>query len=178
VPLCVSNAPVAPKFVAAPAPATWLTAAVELIDLMVEQGGVEEGLQACEQLIKVRDQLPSEIYWRAAALASLSGRDARQIVDFVDRAEKAGDRFDGQQFPGGSLRAYAKTAKGTTVDETLNRLAKAAMTSTNPAAEYRSLSAILTLDGQSSRARVFLAAATNPSAATSTPVASLASLQP
>lgn len=163
IPLCFSNPPVVPTLVSTPARESWLSSAVELIDLMVQQGGVDQGLQACEQLISVRKQLPSEIYWRAAVLASLSGRDAQKIVAFVELAEKAGDRFEGHQLPGGSLREYAKRANGKTVEETLNRIAKSALTSDHPTAEYRSLSAMLTLDGQASRARVFLAAANNPS---------------
>jgi hypothetical protein len=145
---------------------------------MVQQGGVEEGLQACEQLIRVRDGLPSEIHWRAAALAAVSGRDAREVTALIDNAEKAGDRFNPRQLPGGSLRAYLAKANITTLDQSLNRLAETAMTSDNPSPEYRVLSAMFALDSQPERARLFLAAANDSIPAQSTAsIASLASLE-
>jgi len=146
---------------------------------MVQQGGVEEGLQACEQLIRVRDGLPSEIYWRAAALAAVSGRDSHEILALIDNAEKAGDRFTSQQLPGGSLRAYLKMAKATTLDESLNRIAQAAMTNEDPSSDYRVLSAMFALDSQPDRARLFLAAASKsaPAQGTATSLASLAALE-
>ncbi len=178
IPICVSKPIVASRAVSSLAiaspRASWLTSAVELIDLMVEQGGIEEGLQACEQLIRVRDGLPSEIYWRAAALAAISGRESSVIVALIDDAEEAGDRFSARQFPGGSLRAYLRTANVATLDGTLNRLAKAALTSEDPTSDYRVLSAMFALDSQPDRARLFLAAAAK--AAPETGTASLASL--
>ncbi len=151
-PRIVSRAPASSK-------ESWLVSAVELIDLMVQQGGVEEGLQACEQLIRVREGLPSEVYWRAAALSAVSGRDTRQVVAFIDAAEKLGNPFKPRQLPGGSLRAYLARAHIVTLDESLNRLAKAAMANDDPSPEYRVLSAMFALDGQPERARLFFAAA-------------------
>jgi hypothetical protein len=145
---------------------------------MVQQGGVEEGLQACEQLIRVREGLPGEIYWRAAALAAISGRDAREVIALIDHAEKSGDRFSPRQLPGGSLRAYLARANITTLDESLNRFAAAAMSNHNPLPEYRVLSAMFALDSQPERARLFLAAANDSVSDPSTPsLASLASLE-
>ncbi|MDZ4852968.1 MAG: hypothetical protein SGI77_27085 [Pirellulaceae bacterium] len=178
VPFCATSQPQQISTVAVPSKqAPWLASAVELIDLMVQQGGVDEGLKACEHLIQVRDQLPSEIYWRAALLAAVSGREANQIVAFIDRAEKSGDRFSVRQLPGGSLRAYVKSTKNASIDDAMNRLAQSALKNAKPTAEYTALSALLALDGQPSRARVFLTAAANAKLPSDTTiVASLATL--
>jgi hypothetical protein len=157
--------------------ASWLASAVELIDLMVEKGGVEEGLQACEQLIRVRENLPSEVWWRAAVLAAVSDREPREVAALIETAEKADGQFSARQLPGGSLRAYLRTANASTLDDTLNRFAKAALTNPNPTPQYRVLSAMLALDGQSERSRLFLAAATRTqSSADTTSITSLAAL--
>ncbi len=180
IPICVSK-PVAhstvtaSRAIASPK-ATWLTSAVELIDLMVEQGGVEEGLQACEQLIRVRNQLPSAIYWRAAVLATVSGRESREIIAMIENAEKAGGRFNASQLPGGSLRAYLRTANAATLDQSLNRIAQTALASNDPSSDYRVLSAMFALDSQPDRARLFLAAANKPVTENPQGTASLAAL--
>ncbi len=138
---------------------SWLVLAVELIDSMAQKGGVGEGLAACEQLINVRPKLSSEIYWRAAVLASLAGRDSKQVARYIELADRTGERFSPSILPGGSLRAYVARIPGQSFDNALNRHARTALTGDRPTEAYQVLAAFLKQDGQSQRAEKFALAA-------------------
>ncbi len=143
--------------------ADWLETAVELIDMMVERGGAEEGLKACEQLIRVREGLPSEIYGRAAILAALADRDAATIAKYVDIAESKGFSFASGRGTNYSMQLYASLAKKRSLDNVLNRIAKSAMSSSNPQTHYRAIAALLAVDNQMERSQLFLTAARDAS---------------
>lgn len=134
---------------------SWVVLAVEMIDSMAKQGGVNEGLASCEQLIRVKPGLPSEVYWRAAILASLAGRDSKQVSQYIDLAERAPGRFSPSLLPGGSLRGYVKRIPGQTLDKALDRHARTALIESRPTEAYRVLATFLHQDGQSQRAEKF-----------------------
>ncbi len=58
----------------------WISIAVKLIDEMAVSGGYEEAQQACEQLIRVRDQVPAEIYARCGLLALMNGQSIQDAA--------------------------------------------------------------------------------------------------
>jgi hypothetical protein len=147
---------------------SWVVLAVEMIDSMAQKGGVNEGLSSCEQLIRVKQGLPAEVYWRAAVLASLAGRDSKQVAQYMDLAEQAPGRFSPSLLPGGSLRGYVKRIPGQSFDNALNRHARTALTDSQPMEAYRVLSRFLNLDGQSQRAEKFALAAKKALPATNT----------
>jgi hypothetical protein len=138
---------------------SWMVLAMQLIDSMATNGGVHEGLAACEHLVNSRSNLPSEVYWRAAILASLAGRESKQVARWLAMAEQAGDRFTPTDLPGGSLRAYIQRIPGQTLDSALNRHAKTALVGDQPIEAYLVLSAFLKNDGQTQRAEKFMLAA-------------------
>lgn len=144
---------------AAPPNESWVVLAVEMIDSMAQQGGVHEGLSSCEQLVRVKQGLPSEVYWRAAILASLAGRDSKQVSQYIDQAERAPGRFSPSLLPGGSLRGYVKRIPGQSFDAALNRHARTALTDSRPTEAFRVLATFLQQDGQSQRAEKFAIAA-------------------
>jgi hypothetical protein len=151
-----SNAPKFPLTEPAAQPnESWVVLAVEMIDSMAKQGGVSEGLASAEQLIRVKQGLPSEVYWRAAILASLAGRDSKQVSQYIDLAERAPGRFSPSLLPGGSLRGYVKRIPGQTLDKALDRHARTALTESRPTEAYRILATFLHQDGQSQRAEKF-----------------------
>lgn len=140
-------------------PRHWLTSAVELIDNMAEFGGSKEGLQACEQLINVRENLPSSIYLRAAVFAAAESKPADTVSKYLELAQRSGSKLNGSELPTGSFRTYiAKFSKGS-VDDILNRIAEKAIKQNQPTNELRALAGLLALDGQAKRSARFLEAA-------------------
>lgn len=135
---------------------SWLTTATLLIDEMVARNRSDEALRACEQLMRVRDDLPSGIYARAALLGAAAGRDASQLAAWIDRA---GDmKAIAAALPGKSVRSYLKPTESARLDTGLNRLAAAALQNATATAELKVLAGLLAADGQSQRAALFLAA--------------------
>ena len=137
---------------------TWQVLAMEIIDSMAMTGGVQEGLAACEQLVRVQEDLPAEAYWKAAILSSLAGRSEAEVAKWVAVAETKAATFRAHLLPGGSVRAYVQRLSGKSLDETLNRHAMAALQSEQPADSYRILAGLLKLDGQHQRANRFVTA--------------------
>lgn len=136
----------------------WIDTAMELIDGMVAEGDAASAYSSCQQLQQVKNDLPASFHLRMAILASANKQSPSLIRAHFQEARRLGSKLSAKELPNGNLRSYLQGAMD--IDASLESLAKNAYERDEDKDSLFVLAALLNLDGQKDRARLFAKAAT------------------
>ncbi len=147
----------------------WTASAIGLVDAMVAEGDVETARSACDRMAKVTHRKASGVYLRTALLNYFapdqsSSQSFEDILDVLEQACVTGSTMSSSELPKGSLTDYLADAS-IDVTSSLDSLSKHILEHPERAGnELLMLSALLSLDGQTERTKLFADTASQLSA--------------
>jgi hypothetical protein len=137
----------------------WRDAALGVLDRMVEQGKLDEAWGACQGMDQIAQQLPAEVRLRQAVLGALQGESSHWAATRLAIAWDQGLAIRPEELPRGSLRDYLPKESEELLDQTLDHLARQVLQAPGDEQADRShlilIAALLRLDGQIDRSRLF-----------------------
>ncbi|XZE33955.1 hypothetical protein SH501x_004759 [Pirellulaceae bacterium SH501] len=141
-----------------PGEGVWDESAVGILDDLVRRGEFAAALQSCESMSTNSQGMSKGVSLRHAVLklfAPESESELSAVLDLLNTACAAGSNLRGEELGGGTLRGFLE-ATPVSLDESLNQFSR--LTLENPRLAVGNLlliSALLKLDGQEARARIF-----------------------
>ncbi len=140
----------------------WTKAAAGIVDDMVAAGELEHAYSSCKSMERITQPKGSGVYLRQALLSYFStdagetqSRSTDEILQLLELACAAGSQVQPSELAKDSLRDYF-SACSVDVNGTMERLSKSVLESPkNSGRELLLLSALLKLDGQPDRAKLF-----------------------
>ena len=140
----------------------WTKAAAGIVDDMVAAGELEHAYSSCKSMERITQPKGSGVYLRQALLSYFStdavdtqSRSTDEILQLLELACAAGSQVQPSELAKDSLRDYF-SACSVDVNGTMERLSKSVLESPkNSGRELLLLSALLKLDGQQDRAKLF-----------------------
>ena len=140
----------------------WTKAAVGIVDDMVAAGELEHAHSSCKSMERITQPKGAGVYLRQALLSYFSTDEnvaqsgsTDEILQLLELACAAGSQVQPSELAKDSLRDYFSACL-VDVNGTMERLSKSVLESPNSSGrELLLLSALLKLDGQPDRARLF-----------------------
>ncbi|XZE45600.1 hypothetical protein SH467x_000846 [Pirellulaceae bacterium SH467] len=138
--------------------AGWDASATAMLDDLVSRGDFASALRSCEAMSKNSQGMAKGVALRHAVLrlfAPESETELDSVLDLLNTACAAGSRLEGKELGGGTLRNYLESTP-ISFDESLNQFSRMALENEELAVgNLLLISALLKLDAQEARARVF-----------------------
>ncbi len=141
-----------------PGEGVWDASAIGILDDLVRRGEFAAALQSCESMAKNSQGMSKGVSLRHAVLklfAPETESELSAVLDLLNTACAAGSNLRGEELGGGTLRAFLESTP-VSLDESLNQFSR--LTLENPGTAVGNLlliSALLKLDGQHERSRIF-----------------------
>lgn len=141
-----------------PGEGVWDASAIGILDDLVRRGDFAAALQSCESMAKNAQGMSKGVALRHAVLklfAPDSESELSAVLDLLNTACAAGSKLQGEELGVGTLRGFLESTP-VSLDESLNQFSR--LTLENPEIAVGNLlliSALLKLDGQEDRSRVF-----------------------
>lgn len=140
----------------------WTKAAVGIVDDMVAAGELDHAHSSCKSMERITQPKGAGVYLRQALLSYFStdenvaqSRSTDEILQLLELACAAGSQVQPSELAKDSLRDYFSACL-VDVNGTMERLSKSVLESPNNSGrELLLLSALLKLDGQPDRAKLF-----------------------
>lgn len=139
----------------------WTKAAVGIVDEMIAAGEFEHAHSSCKSMERITQPKGAGVYLRQALLSFFSADSnaskpsTEEVLNLLEMACHAGSQVNPSELDKASLRSYFSACL-VDVSESMNKLSQSVLESPKNAAEdLLLLSALLKLDGQSERARLF-----------------------
>lgn len=141
-----------------PGEGVWDASAVGVLDDLVRRGEFAAALRSCESMSKNSQGMSKGVSLRHAVLklfAPESESELASVLDLLNTACAAGSNLHGEELGNGKLRGWLESTP-VSLDESLNQFSR--LTLENPEIAVGNLlliSALLKLDGQEARSRIF-----------------------
>ncbi len=139
----------------------WTKAAVGIVDDMIAAGEFDHAQSSCKSMERITQPKGAGVYLRQALLgyfssdANASKPSTEEALNMLELACQAGSRVQASELGKDSLRSYFAACL-VDVSETMEKLSQSVLEShSDPAKELLLLSALLKLNGQPDRARLF-----------------------
>ncbi|AMV32174.1 hypothetical protein VN12_08625 [Pirellula sp. SH-Sr6A] len=136
----------------------WEAPGTATLDDLVARGDFASALRSCEAMAKNAQGMAKGVALRHAVLklfAPESETELDAVLNLLNTACAAGSRLEGRELGGGTLRNYL-AATPVAFDESVNQFSRLALENSQLAVgNLLLLSALLKLDGQETRSRLF-----------------------
>jgi hypothetical protein len=136
----------------------WSDSASGLVDEMVLAGDMPNALRSCDAMASNRQPMNKGIYLRHAILKLFtpdSETDLEKVLDLLNMSAAAGGEINPSELGVSTLRDYLEPSR-VGLQESLNQLSQSALQGkTDGAADLLLIAALLKLDGQSERSKLF-----------------------
>jgi hypothetical protein len=141
-----------------PTSLAWSDSASGLVDEMVLAGDMPNALRSCEAMASNRQPMNKGIYLRHAILKLFTPdteTDLEKVLDLLNMSAAAGGEITPSELGGSTLRDYLEPSR-VGLQDSLNQLSHNALQGkTDGAADLLLIAALLKLDGQSERSKLF-----------------------
>lgn len=136
----------------------WSDSASGLVDEMVLAGDMPNALRSCDAMASNRQPMNKGIYLRHAILKLFTPdteTDLEKVLDLLNMSAAAGGEINPSELGVSTLRDYLEPSR-VGLQESLNQLSQSALEGkTDGAADLLLIAALLKLDGQSERSKLF-----------------------